>query len=94
VDLGSAKEKKPSAEEIGLITKGTFGPILSVVMVDAAHGAMTFSHWEQGETGPEAVFQFRVLKKESHYEVAYHGTSVKDQSQDFQQQTGYHGEIG
>ena len=80
VDLGSTKDKKPNAEEIGLITKGTFGPILSVVMVDAAHSAMTFSHWEQGETGPQAVFRFTVPKKESHYEVAYRGTSVKDQS--------------
>jgi hypothetical protein len=36
----------------GLITRGTFGPILSVVFVDAAHsGGFTWSRWERNGGG-------------------------------------------
>jgi hypothetical protein len=91
VDPATAKGKKP--EEKGLITRGTFGPILSTVMVDAAHSEMDFSRWEQGTAGSQAIFHYTVPKNKSHYEVAYRTPSGQDQSYDLQQRTGYHGEV-
>jgi hypothetical protein len=55
----------------GLTTSGEFGPILSTSLLDAAQGHLVWSHWEQGATGPEAVFRFAVPAEKSHYEVAY-----------------------
>ena len=93
VDPEAPTGKTPNAEERGLITRGTFGPILSTVIVDAAHSQMTWSHWEQGATGPLAVFQFVVSREKSHYEVAYRSPAGDDQSYDLHHTTGYHGEV-
>jgi VWFA-related protein len=86
------KRRGAYPEEKGLVTKGTFGPILSTVMVDASHGEMRFSHWEQGPERPEAVFGFVVPKGESHYTVAFRSPSAQSQNPDLQP-SGYHGEI-
>ncbi len=85
--------KKLNAEESGMITRGTFGPILTAVMIDAAHGDMSFTRWEQGDSGPEAVFRFSVPKEKSHYEVAYRSPSGNDQGHDIKRITAYHGEV-
>jgi len=79
-----AKGRPKYAPEKGLATKGTFGPILSTVMVDASHGETSFSHWEQGANGKEAVFRFVVPKQASHYNVAFRNPPVPspDQSQE------------
>jgi hypothetical protein len=55
----------------GLITRGTFGPILLTVIVDA-HGEMT---WERGSAGMLAVIRHSVPANQSHYSVAFHGLS-------------------
>jgi hypothetical protein len=76
----------------GLVTRGTFGPILSVMFVDAAHsGGFTWSGWERGSAGTVAVFRYRVPKEQSHYSVGTHGLAG-DQS-DAAQVSGYHGEM-
>lgn len=69
----------------GLTTSGEFGPILGTALVDAAVGNLTWSHWEQGEQGAEAVFRYSVAANESHYIVenqpaAYHGEIAIDPS--------------
>ena len=64
----------------GLTTSGEFGPILGTALVDAAVGNLTWSHWEQGELGAEAVFRYAVTANESHYIVE-------------NQRTAYNGEI-
>lgn len=75
----------------GLITKGTFGPILSTVIVDAAHGDMEWDHWEGESTGVLAVFCYRVPENQSHYSVAFRlpfsDTGPAEQA------SGYHGEV-
>jgi len=38
----------------GLTTQGEFGPILTTVLIDAAHGTLTWSHWEHGPLKPVA----------------------------------------
>ena len=84
--------KHPSHPEgDGLITRGTFGPILSTVIQDAAYGEMIWERWERGSAGTVAVFRYRVPKNQSHYSAAFHGLS-SDQG-DAEQATGYHGEV-
>jgi len=75
----------------GLITRGTFGPILSIVIVDAAHGGFTWSRWERGSAGTLAVFRYRVPKEQSHYSVGFH--SLFSDKADEAPVTGYHGEV-
>jgi hypothetical protein len=55
----------------GLTTSGEFGPILNTSLLDAAHGNLVWSHWEQGAAGPEAVFRFAVPAEKSHYDVVF-----------------------
>ncbi|MGO9339919.1 MAG: hypothetical protein ACLPY1_20660 [Terracidiphilus sp.] len=90
VDPGPLKRKQANPEEIGLVTKGTFGPILATVIGDASRSQMMFSRWEQGADGPVAVFNVSVPKEKSHYQVAYRSPS---QTQAVEQPTAYHGEI-
>jgi hypothetical protein len=65
-------DKSRSAEH-ELSSRGVFGPVLSTVLADSAKGAVTWSHWEQGSTGPEAVFSYKVPQKASHYTVIFPG---------------------
>lgn len=80
----SGKEKQHpnlfSSQVPGLTTSGEFGPILVTAIVDAAHGDMVWNRWEQGATGPEAVFRYAVTAENSHYKVD-------------EKYTGYRGEI-
>jgi hypothetical protein len=86
---GKEVVNEKGAREQGLITVGTFGPILSVVILDAAHSATTqWSRWEEGPNGPLAVFQFRVPQAKSHYSTSGSGELGTVGP------TAYHGEIG
>ncbi len=69
-----------SSQVAGLTTSGEFGPILVTALLDAAHGEMAWSHWEQGQSGPEAVFRYAIAAGKSHYKVD-------------EKYTGYRGEI-
>jgi VWFA-related protein len=73
----------------GLNTSGEFGPILVTVLGDAARGTLTWSHWEQGIAGLQAVFRYSVPRQNSHYQVEFcciaNGLLL--------QFSGYHGEI-
>ena len=60
VDSAAGKRKTPETPTAGLNTLGEFGPILSTVLVDAAQSTLSWSHWEQGAAGPEAVFRYAV----------------------------------
>jgi hypothetical protein len=74
----------------GLITRGTFGPILSTVIVDAAHGETRWARWERTDSGTLAVFDYSVPTNQSHYSVAFRGESSGMVATDA---TGYHGEF-
>jgi len=87
------KQSGASDKQLGLITKGVFGPVLSTVIVDASHGEMKWSHWEEGPTGPMAVFAYRVGMLQSHYEVSY--PAILNTGLDMSNfKTAYHGEVG
>ena len=93
VDEKNARSKSLKEEDKGLVTRGVFGPILSTVVGDAARSGFTWSHWEQGAAGPEAVFRYVVPKTGSHYEVAPQNLTGKAEGESLQQFAGYHGEI-
>lgn len=78
----------------GIRVHGIFGPTLVTAVRDAAHGKVVWSHWEQGESGPVAVFHYSVDEKHSHYSVGFwalKGTPAGPTAG--RQQTAYHGEI-
>jgi VWFA-related protein len=96
VEPGPVKvSNKANAPDRGLRTWGVFGPILGLVLVDAAQNQLEWGHWEQGANGPIAVFRYAVPKDKSHYEVRYCcvASTYGLESSSFQQMSGYHGEI-
>jgi len=94
--LDSAAEgKDQGSEENGLVTKGTFGPIINVVFFDAmnANSNLTWIRWEQGTAGPWAVFLYRIPEDASHYDVGWCCIPNDNKLSLFQKKTGYHGEF-
>jgi hypothetical protein len=85
----------PSMAQVsGLTTWGTFGPILSTVILDASHGKMIWSHWEDGSAGPIAIFRYQVSEEASHYDVSTERFANEGQDDLISHRTAYHGEIG
>jgi VWFA-related protein len=87
----SDQSRKTGPQTDRLTSSGEFGPILGTVIGDALHGAFTWSHWEQGPTGPQAVLHYAVPLGKSRYKVfsacdgragwqlpAYHGEIAID----------------
>lgn len=62
---------KPIEQSAGLTTRGEFGSILVLMLIDTAKGKMAWSHWEQTPSGLVGVFHYSVPKSASHYEVSY-----------------------
>lgn len=95
VETGQVKQRKNQAREEGLRSWGAFGPILGLVLLDAAQNTLGWDHWEQGSAGPVAIFRYAVPKEKSHYEVRYCcvAESYGLDSQPFQEMSAYHGTI-
>jgi VWFA-related protein len=62
---------KQTEQSVGLTTRGEFGSILVLMLIDTAKGKMTWSHWEQPPSGLVGVFHYSVPKSASHYAVSY-----------------------
>jgi hypothetical protein len=90
---GKETVRADGAQERGLITRGTFGAILSTVIVDAAHGSTEWARWEQGPNGLVAVLKIRVPKEESHYQVSFPAAMAGGGALGVLAPTAYHGEI-
>ena len=92
--LKTAAAKAKGADS-GLKTWGAFGPVLGLVLVDAAQNKLAWGHWEQGVNGPRAVFRYSVPKERSHYEVRYCcvAAAYGMESNSFNVMSGYHGEL-
>jgi VWFA-related protein len=86
---------KSKSADSGLKTWGAFGPVLGLVLVDAAQNKLAWAHWEQGANGPLAVFRYSVPKERSHYEVRYCcvAAAYGMESNSFNVMSGYHGEL-
>jgi hypothetical protein len=67
------KESKQKASNAppGITSFGEFGPVLSVVLLDALKGKLAWSHWEQTESGVAAVFHYQVPPSASHFAVDF-----------------------
>ena len=76
---GATKASKTNSPNVGLNSWGEFGPILEIVLVDAAKGKLSWSHWEMIVGKPAAVFQFQVGESASHYEVQFEGQDIGEQ---------------
>ncbi len=81
-----------------LDTAGVFGPILATVLVDAARSKLAWSHWEQGQSGLQAVFSYEVPKEKSHYTITYDSVPIDPApcnitKQTFSKVVAYHGEM-
>ncbi len=79
----SSEKRRP--KEQGLTTRGEFGPILALAVLDAVKGNLAWSRWELGTAGPRAVYSYEVKAADSHYEVsgkkaAYEGEITVDPS--------------
>lgn len=83
------KALRPNPRNRPLVTTGEFGPILRLVLFDAAHGSLQWGHWEQGASGLEAVFAYAVPLPQSQYQPGY--CCVRGHV--FQQRRAYYGEI-
>jgi hypothetical protein len=66
----AGKTKQPPSPT-GLTTSGEFGPVLAVILSDAAKGKVNWSHWEQTPAGVAAVFTYRIPSEASHYPVNF-----------------------
>jgi hypothetical protein len=76
-DAEEVMQSKANAKVKGLTTSGEFGPILGTALLDAGQGNLVWSHWEQGMSGPEAVFHYSVTAEKSHYKVEKEFTAYK-----------------
>lgn len=93
IDSNAPGGRKPSAAPVGLITSGEFGPILATVLSDAAKSSLTWSHWEQRNSGRVAVYRYAVPKEQSHYDVRFCCVPEGDGMGLYRQRSAYHGEI-
>src|SRR6185503_16626300 len=67
----SGADAKQGASSPGLTSTGEFGPVLAVILRDAAKGTVSWSHWERAQQGLVGVFNYSVPKAASHYEVSF-----------------------
>ena len=67
----NGKQTKQDASSQILSTYGEFGVTLATILVDADHGKIVWSHWEQTSAGVAAVFHYEVPAGASHYAVEY-----------------------
>jgi len=92
--FGGKKRGKSYTSSTGLTNWGVFGPLLGVVMTDILKNKIGWSHWEQGPTGPLAVFRYAVEEDRSNYTVRYCCfRSENGEMKDFEAVPAYHGEI-
>jgi hypothetical protein len=80
--------------QTGSANHGVFGLFLTTVMTDILKGKMGWAHWEQGASGPLAVFRFAVAEEKSDYTVRYCCVATGDGAMaEFMAVPDFHGEI-
>lgn len=72
VERPQVSKKKTPWGQNGQISEGGPGPLLSVILAEAAAaGKLNWVRWELLDGKPMAVFSYAVDKKKSHYQVNY-----------------------
>lgn len=90
-DIDHGKDELINKSSHQMETSGEFGPMLLSLLSDIMHGDFKWSRWEQGLSGPFAVFHYSVPAQWSGFRVvgsypwdgfkkvpAYHGVIVID----------------
>src|SRR6266567_1982719 len=98
----AAAQRHMMASVVSYVTKTVHQLPNFSATLDAAQSALTWSHWERGADGLEAVFSYQVPAKKSHYRVQFccvtddtivaAGTQPMN-SRVFHELAAYHGEI-
>ncbi|HEX4320991.1 MAG TPA: VWA domain-containing protein [Acidobacteriaceae bacterium] len=100
--LSSKKDVGANSKVAGMTSWGEFGPVLGLVLLDAARSKLAWQRWEMQNGKPVAVFQFSVPQTVSHYQLNYccEGRADRvfnDLSDDDQKnlaiKPGYHGSL-
>jgi hypothetical protein len=95
----SVKVEKKGNGVGGLITKGEFGPILSIVLADALKGKLAWTHWEKDSDGTMAVFHYQAQEEKSHYHLQFccilggYDLDGRPKMQVSDERSAYHGDI-
>jgi VWFA-related protein len=89
-----AAARKPREADT-LRTSGVFGPILGVVLVGAirTHGDLSWSRWEMGTHGPEAVFRYRTTREKNLYFTSSNYLTIDDSLGHSKKYEPFHGEF-
>ena len=62
----SPGKARQAAAPAGLTTSGEFGPVLAIILTDAARGTVNWSHWEHTPSGMAAVINYLIQREASH----------------------------
>lgn len=91
----SVPEAEDSRQVSYMETVGTFGAVLTTVIVGASEKGSEFawSRWEQGANGPLAVFRYRVPRETPLFLVQSDFLTIDDRTASFQKKARYHGEF-
>ena len=78
-----------------LSTVGTFGPLLATVVAGAtsAGSDLSWSRWEQGMNGPQAVFRYRVPQETPLFLVGFGYLANDGRMVQIQKKARFHGEV-
>ena len=95
VDTEASKGKPLKPGERTLSTVGTFGPLLVTVLKGAtsAGSDLTWSRWEQGADGPQAVFRYRIPQETPFFLVGFGYLASDDRLVPLEKKEPYHGEF-
>jgi hypothetical protein len=95
VEEANQKQQKSNPQtKQGLVNWGVFGQLQRIVVTDIFKGKLEWSHWEQRESGPVAVFRYSIPKEKSTYVVNYCCFNPLNQPpHHFQSVPPFHGEI-
>jgi hypothetical protein len=90
-DIDHGKDELIDKSSLRMETSGEFGPMLASLLSDILHGSFEWSQWEQGVSGPLAVFHYSIPAQWSGFRIvgsppwtafrkipAYHGVIVLD----------------
>lgn len=92
----NGQTKAEQEEHTSLNTYGTFGPLLKTIRGTLGYAiGISWSRWERGPTGKDAVFAFAVPENNGPHDFAVAGCCVLDRAGNppFRYFPGYHGTI-